>query len=155
MGNSVEQLLARSRDQTWVVWCAHHGVTLARTRLSVCEDTRVVAAKVVVEELFAKGAVDVFLVGIVRVALVMRPVRTVKGELLVLENPSPVALLRRIESGLLRCWVHTNETFGTLFLLCRRSVSVYPSCLLEPTSRYKSPASDHDLDVARVVVGWR
>jgi hypothetical protein len=74
MRDPVEELLACPWDQTWVVWRAHHGVTLSRPRLSVCEDTCVVSGEVVVEELLAERAIDVFLVRIVRVALVVRPV---------------------------------------------------------------------------------
>jgi hypothetical protein len=84
MRDSVEQLLASAWDQTWVVWRAHHGVTFSGTCLAVCKDTCVVSLEVVVQELLTKGAVDVLLMCVMRVGLVMRPVRAVEREFLVI-----------------------------------------------------------------------
>jgi hypothetical protein len=122
MRDPVEQFLARARDQARIVGRAHHGVTLARPRLAIREDARVVALEVVVQEVFAKGAVDVLLVGVVRVSLIVRPVRAVKCELLVVVH---AALVRgavivggRKEGRLLGRGIHADEALGALFLLC-------------------------------------
>src|SRR5690242_11883612 len=102
-----------------------------------------VAAEVVVEELFAKRLVDVLLRGIVRVALVVRPEGAVEGELLVLDERSALVLWVDL-GGEQRCLlggrVHTNEAFGPLVPLCgalalaTRQVCASETCLASKRS---------------------
>ena len=119
--DAIEQLLTRARDQPGVVWRAHHGVALPGARLAVREDACVVAAEVVVEELFAKRLVDVLLMGVVRIGLVVRPERAVECELPVFVGSLALVLgvqfgsvqFRRLGRG-----VHADQAFGALVLLC-------------------------------------
>ena len=121
----IEERLTRTRDQARLLGRAHHRVALAGARLPVREDARVVAVEVVVEELLGEGAVDVFLMGVVRVALVVRPERLVEGEGLLFDDLARVrAGVGRVgvggdeEGGLLGGWVHADEALGAAFAFC-------------------------------------
>ncbi|OSS44596.1 hypothetical protein B5807_10694 [Epicoccum nigrum] len=122
--DAVEQLLAGAANQARVVVGAHHGVALARARLAVGEDARVVAAEVVVEEFLAERLVHVLLGGIVRVGLVVRPEGAVEGKLLVLDERAALVVwsdLGRKQRRLLGGWVHADQALGALVALCKTS----------------------------------
>lgn len=79
--DALEEVFACSRYETRLLVCAHHSVGFARTGLTVCENACVVAFEVVVQELFSKRVVYVFLVGVVLIRCLMRPKGVVEGEL--------------------------------------------------------------------------
>ena len=82
--DSLEKIFAGSGDQAWLIRSTHHCITLSRTCLAVCKDTRMISLEVVVQEFFSQAVVDILLVGIVLVGLVMTPERIVKCK-----RPSP------------------------------------------------------------------
>lgn len=88
--DAVEQGLAGAGDEAGLFGGAHHGVTLAGTRLAIGENAGVITFKVVVEELLAKGAVDVLLVSVVGVVQVVGPERLVEDERLFFVDPAAV-----------------------------------------------------------------
>ena len=125
MLDPVEEGLARARDEARLGGRAHHRVALAGAGLAVGEDARVVAVEVMVEKLLGKGAVDVVLVRVVRVALVVRPEGLVEREGLLFDDLARGrACVGRVgvggdeQRGLLCCWVHADEALGAAFAFC-------------------------------------
>lgn len=54
-GDPLEERVTEARDEALLVRCAHHGVRLARPRLTVGEDASVVAGEGIVEDVMPDG----------------------------------------------------------------------------------------------------
>ena len=69
--DALEEVLASSWDETWLLMCTHHCVRLTGASLTVGKDTCVVAFEVMVQKFFPKRVVYVFLVCVMRICRIV------------------------------------------------------------------------------------